>query len=233
MQVKNSAVVYQGKSLIDGNPVVAIATGFNFGANTKLGSNVIQIWILRSDVSPVEAIKSGQDYSVCGDCPLRGKVCYVNSAHAPSQIYRSYHRGSYDPISKAQLDRMRSHNKILRLTAYGDCAAIPKSALDPLIQAAPHTIGYIHQWRTRSDWKGILQASCETKEDALYARSLGWQTFRIKNPDDSLTPGERHCTNQKNPATQCEDCRLCDGSTAAIAVDIHGLNWKKQNFQQL
>ena len=47
MKLKNSAIVYEGESLIDRKPVVAVATGFVLGNNTKLGSNVIQVWVLR------------------------------------------------------------------------------------------------------------------------------------------------------------------------------------------
>ena len=32
----------------------------------------MQTWILRSDMNPLEAIHTGHDASICGDCPLRG-----------------------------------------------------------------------------------------------------------------------------------------------------------------
>ena len=233
MKLNNSAIVYEGASLIDGQPVVAIATGFLMGNNSKLGSNVVQVWVMRSDLSPVEAIKTEQDYSVCGDCPLRGKVCYVNLTFAPTQIYRTYKRGGYEPIGDRHLQRIKDYGKVLRLTAYGDIAAIPKSAIAPLINSASHTIGYTHQWRASSDYKGIVMASCESVDDVKQARAIGWQTFRVKAKSDPLLPQEQACTNQTNKAIQCEDCKLCDGKTKSVAVDVHGLNWKLENYKKL
>ena len=57
-------------------------------ANPKTG-DMIQTWILRSDMHPLEAIKSGSDYGICGSCIHRGsydefgnpidpRTCYVN-----------------------------------------------------------------------------------------------------------------------------------------------------------
>ena len=233
MKLKNSAIIYEGESLIDKEPVVAVATGFVLGANSKLGANVIQVWVMRSDISPVEAIKTGQDYSVCGNCPLRGKVCYVNVAFAPSSIYYSYKAGNYPHLCDRHLQKIKEYRKLLRLTAYGDIAAIPIEAVKPLIDAAPVTVGYTHQWSTHPQYKGLLMASCENPEDAIAAKNMGWQTFRIKNSKDPLLWNEKQCSNQLHKSVQCEDCKLCDGKSSAIAVDVHGLNWKKNNYQKL
>ena len=76
-------VRYRGPSLIDGGPIVAIAT---FGSSNQKTGDVPQVWILREDEPPVRAAKTGADHSVCGDCPLRGRIvdgrnvergCYV------------------------------------------------------------------------------------------------------------------------------------------------------------
>ena len=61
-------IIYQGPSLIDGKPIIAIAT-LN-SRNGKTGE-MIQTWIMRSDIEPHKAIKTGEDSSVCGDCPHR------------------------------------------------------------------------------------------------------------------------------------------------------------------
>ena len=83
-----SAIIYNGPSLLDGKPIVVIATYSN--RNTKTGK-VVQTYILRSDINPLEASKTGEDYSICGNCPMRGEIttdperkqakgrkCYVN-----------------------------------------------------------------------------------------------------------------------------------------------------------
>ena len=66
-----SAIIYNGLSLLDGKPIVVIATYSN--RNTKTG-HVVQTYILREDINPLEASKTGEDYSICGDCPMRGEV---------------------------------------------------------------------------------------------------------------------------------------------------------------
>jgi len=81
-------VLYHGASTLDGAPIVAIATLKT--ANRKTG-DMVQTWIMREDIKPVESIHTGADSSVCGDCPLRGYIetrngkttnrmrgCYVN-----------------------------------------------------------------------------------------------------------------------------------------------------------
>lgn len=73
-------VLYEGKSMIDGKPIVAIANRItDVSDNTKTGA-MVQTWIMRSDVNPVDALKSGEDESVCGDCkhrPANSGACYV------------------------------------------------------------------------------------------------------------------------------------------------------------
>ena len=62
-------VFYRGKSPIDGAPIVAIATLES--KNGKTG-DMVQTWILREDISPLMAIKTGADRSICGNCVHRG-----------------------------------------------------------------------------------------------------------------------------------------------------------------
>ena len=66
-----SGIIYKGQSLLDGKPVVAIATYSD--RNTKTGK-VLQTYIIRSDISPLEASKSGADFSICGDCKFRAQA---------------------------------------------------------------------------------------------------------------------------------------------------------------
>ena len=63
------AIIYKGPSLLDGAPIVVIATYSN--RNTKTG-HVVQTYILRADINPLEASKTGADVSICGNCPCCG-----------------------------------------------------------------------------------------------------------------------------------------------------------------
>ena len=54
-----AGIIYQGPSLLDGLPIVAIATYSD--KNTKTGK-VLQTYIMRSDISPLDASKTGKTF---------------------------------------------------------------------------------------------------------------------------------------------------------------------------
>ena len=66
----NGLIAYEGKSRIDGAPIVVILTALNGSMNTKTG-HMVQSYILRADIDPVKAAKTGLDASICGDCQHR------------------------------------------------------------------------------------------------------------------------------------------------------------------
>jgi hypothetical protein len=68
---ENGVIIYEGPSVIDGAPIVAIATGFKSPSSNDKTGTMIQVWILRADIAPHEAQKTGADESICGDCPMR------------------------------------------------------------------------------------------------------------------------------------------------------------------
>lgn len=89
-------VLWSGKSLLDGERIMVVATGIsNKTANTKTG-DMIQTYILRRDIHPMFAHRLGEDYSVCGDCKHREQsTCYVNLCHGPIPVFKSFHDGKY------------------------------------------------------------------------------------------------------------------------------------------
>jgi hypothetical protein len=117
----NGVVLYDGPSMLDGKPIVVVAT-LN-SANAKTG-NMVQTWIIRSDVHPLDALDTGGDYSICGTCPHRKRTCYVNVSQAPSAVYRTYKAGKY-PTFDATLHAGLFMGRKVRLGAYGDPAAAP------------------------------------------------------------------------------------------------------------
>jgi hypothetical protein len=67
----SSVLVWSGPSPVDGKPIMFIITNLiRDSENSKTGP-MVQSFIMRQDIKPVEAIKSGDDESVCGSCPLR------------------------------------------------------------------------------------------------------------------------------------------------------------------
>lgn len=219
-------ILQRGTSPIDGQPFVAILTLES--GNRKTG-NMCQVWILREDVSPVDAIKSGADVSVCGNCPHRrqadgSRSCYVNVGQAPLSVWRTYKAGGYqEDLTVADGEKYLKTRKI-RWGAYGDPAII-----DPVIfhavngAAAGHT-GYTHQWREAfAQWsRGSLQASCDGMRDYLEASAHGWKTFAVVPKGQAAFSGKQCPATVENSSAQCRTCALCDGAKLDVFVEAHG-----------
>lgn len=226
-------VLYEGPSRIDGKPIVAIATLHS--ENQKTG-NMVQIWILRSDIPPTEAINTGEDVSICGSCPLRGiladgrnraRACYVQVRNAPYQIYRSYKAGNYPRFEKSHLAMFRG--RMVRLGAYGDPVALPMRAVASVLRVAKGWTGYTHQWRERrfARWSRYVMASCESAAGALQAQAKGWRTFRVRPADAELLATEITCpaSEEAGKRLTCERCSACDGGRAgkrSVVIIGHG-----------
>ncbi len=89
-------ILWQGKSLLDGERIACIATGiFNKTENEKTG-DMIQTYIIRRDMHPMFARRMGEDKSICGDCKLKEtSTCYVNLCHGPIGVFHALIDGSY------------------------------------------------------------------------------------------------------------------------------------------
>ena len=165
-------LLYQGKSKIDDSPIVAIATSIKGkSANDKTG-DMVQIWILRSDIEPTHAQKTGEDYSVCGGCPLRpanSGGCYVNVGQAPLSVYRAFKRGKYPQWTG------QPFTKPVRLGAYGDFAALPADVVDNIVKACEKGFtGYTHDWKKSPHLKSCCMASVHSYDEKTQAQDLGF-----------------------------------------------------------
>lgn len=194
-------------------------------ANAKTGP-MLQTWILHRDIKPSDALKSGADTAVCGECPLRNGACYVNVGQAPNAIWRAYQksksmlRNNPDPLQKLAL------NRPVRLGAYGDPAAVPRSTWEALLASASGWTGYTH-----SGPASFCQESVEDPTTALDFHSRGLYTFRVKQEAEPLLPGEILCPAPKG--VRCIDCLLCDGKTVNIAINVHGAPWKQERYNNV
>ena len=223
----NGRILWEGLSPYDQAPIVCIATGFtDRSANGKTGS-MLQTWILRQDVKPNEAFKSGQGRSVCGDCPHAGYnngTCYVRWYQAPLAVWNCYKRGNYAPIGS---DWHLFEGASVRFGAAGDPAMVPGHVWRCILQYAAANTGYTHQWR--QPWaqhlKGICQASCDGMADYIDATAHGWRTFLVKPAAAPAPAGTVHCAAsvEKGAKTTCERCTLCDGASANVVINAHGV----------
>lgn len=223
-------IFYSGPSRLDGQPIVGIAT--YDGDNYKTGP-MVQTWILRADIAPHLALRSGADSSVCGDCPLRANGCYVIVHQAPLAVWRAWSAGSYPELS-ADHDSILS-GMGLRYGSYGDPVAVPRRAwslLERLCTGATRT-GYTHQWRQRRfhGWRTKLMASIHTDSELAYAQYLGWRTFRVLPDTDSrIRRGEILCpaSPEAGQHKTCAECGACDGrrdhsdTRVSVAIVAHG-----------
>lgn len=237
MDKHNGYVLQRGVSPIDGNPFVVIMTMST--SNRKTG-DMIQVWILREDVNPVAAVATGDDISVCGDCPHRRRQvwdakrkrfvwvrsCYVNVGQAPNSIWKAYKRGSYGKLSDLTPKMLRGRK--IRWGAYGDPALISPSLFATINEHADGHTGYTHQWRQPfAQWcKGIFQASCDSFADYLDASAHGWKTFAVVPKASQPYSGKMCPATVSNSQAQCANCALCDGAKLDIFVEAHGTGAK-------
>ena len=223
-------IIDKGASPIDGQPYVAILTLES--TNRKTG-NMAQVWILREDVNPVEAVQTGKDATICGNCPHRKqqdgtRSCYVNVGQGPNSIWKAYKRGAYSSDwSYYQLSQIL-FDKRIRWGAYGDPSVIDPGIVLTLNKYAQGHTGYTHQWREEfaSTYAGIFQASCDGFNDYLLATAKGWKTFTVVSKTVQPNYAKQCPATLQHSAAQCITCKLCDGARSDVFVHAHGTGSK-------
>ena len=231
-------ILYEGASLYDGAPVVVIATLAS--GNVKTG-DMIQTWILRQDIDPIQASRTGQDSSICGNCPHMGKPsdkatgwaknrsCYVNLLHGPNGIWKEYKKGSYKVATQKQIESFTA-DRMLRVGSYGDPAAIPVAIWQNLVRYSKGWTAYTHA--NVNPLPDMIMTSADSLGQAESAWNKGERTFRIvSNVSEVIKGKEALCPASKEAGQRatCASCRLCNGSLSnakSIAIVAHG-NGKK------
>jgi hypothetical protein len=207
-------LLWTGPSVLDGSPVFVAATD---GSHNRKTGPMVQVWILRADVHPFQAVRTGQDVAICGDCALRGvnggqgRSCYVPVQHAPAAVYRAFQAQQYDDQRTMTACFYR---QTVRIGAYGDPAAVPWWFWFDRLSHAVGWTAYTHQWRTAGDtFRSFCMASVESEADAREAHRAGWRTFRVRGPLSPVASGEIVCpaSEEAGHQTTCARCRLCNG----------------------
>lgn len=234
MRKPTGFVFYDGPSMLDGAPIVGIA--ILRSDNSKTG-DMVQTYILREDQHPLDAIASGDDASICGDCMHRGdgatgrkRTCYVNVGQSVASIFGAWTRGAYPLISPADGARMLA-DRVVRIGSYGDPAAIPAEHWRDLIAHAVGHTGYSHQWRQAhaQALRDLVMASADSARDRDLARAMGWRTFTVRTADQPLAAREIACpaSPEGGNRRQCITCKACDGAgdnaaRASVSIIVHG-----------
>ena len=220
------AILYNGPSLLDGEPIVMIATYSN--RNTKTG-RVVQTYIIRADMDPRDASKTGADFSICGDCVMRGepttdptrkiakkRKCYVNIAQGVLIVYKAFIDGVYKEGDPAEMGRGR----FVRVGTYGDPAAVPQRVWELLLSDADGFTAYTHQkpWRPE-----IAMQSADSHAEAVMHWKENRRTFRViadlgelDKANETLCPASKEAGRR----VQCTACKLCKGSSKAKSIAI-------------
>jgi hypothetical protein len=233
-QAKNG-IVYEGPSLIDGKPIVAIALYSD--ANRKTGG-MLQTYILRADVDPRDASKTGEDESICGNCPLRGETttdpnrkiaknrrCYVVIGQGPLIAWRAYNRGVYPDARTHDACAELGRGRMVRLGTYGDPAAVPSYVWDSLLADCRGWTAYTHH---KPAMPHLAMQSADTLQEAKAHWNAGRRTFRTVESVDDIVPGKEilcPASKEAGARTTCQACGLCAGTSTktekSIAIPFH------------
>lgn len=238
-------IAYQGPSEIDGREIVVIVNKLQGSANEKTGADLVQTFIIRADVAPTDALKTGADASICGQCvhrPILAKEngaapCYVNVGRSVRSVYEAFKRGRYQKATPAELRAVLAGRKV-RLGTYGDPAAAPVTMWQEITADAAGVVGYSHQWQAtnfdHAAWAPLVMASADTIDEAAQANLYGMRVFRVSVGVDKQA-GETTCpaSAEGGRRATCDRCMLCGGTSKAardIVIADHAVGHKKRVF---
>ena len=194
IMARKTIILYQGASLINGQPIVALAQSDS--TNKKTG-NMIQTFILDATVDPLEASRTGRDSSICGSCPHRGtpnnndkgqatnRTCYVTLAHAPLGKYKAYKKGVYG-TKTATLKEIAEFGSLqgVRLGTYGDPCAVNNEVWQALTSKALYSTAYTHA--AINPMPESIMTSTDNLKQSVDAWSRNERTFRVISHVDQL-----------------------------------------------
>ena len=220
----NGFILYEGTT--NGEKFVVIATGVVRPSVNRKTGDMIQVWILLVDQSPIEGIQSGLDAeTICIGCPFAsGSGCYVNLGKAPLAVWQAYHRGSYPVLKGYSVFK----NRGVRFGAYGNPSLIPLKIVKAIRRRAGKTTGYFHDWRGNRkalEYGQYFMASTDTLESLKEAKAEGLRVFHASREK----PAGRFvtCLNVTRGKT-CSECGICNGGTGPdVWVPLHGSGAKK------
>lgn len=226
-------IIARGLSRYNGTPLRVHVTAHS---NNSTTGDIPQAWILPDlpGARPSRSQIIAADAAVCPrTCPHASRdgkpgSCYTHHTHTLLSAPRpgAPDESNTAPRTVARLIPPRP----LRLTAYGDLAALDEPTLERLRNIIDHhqadagpPLGYTAEWRTRPDLMDLCRASTQTAEQSARARAAGWSIYQ--SPADPTDPAVTPCPNKHSPRPsppQCIDCQACTGAAAPGAAPIIG-----------
>ena len=246
--MSNGYVIWEGASLLDGQPIALIATIKS--SNDKTG-NMVQTYIIGQDKSPIEMSRTGEDFSICGGCVHRGtanpdketggadgRSCYVMLLMVQS-VWNAYRKGSYKRLVDSPDVGVKFSDLMVRLGAYGDPSAVPSSVWDDVLLHSKGRTGYTHQFGVEgADVRpDLCMISADTEAEASVQWGLGNRTFRVGHTVDEMVKGHEilcPASEEAGKRTTCNECKLCSGNgikAKSIFIPVHGSG--KNNYRKV
>lgn len=241
--IKGSKVIWEGQSSYDGQNIAVIMTGLDEDSSNVKTGGMVQTYIILQDVHPLEAVKSGEDVSICGDCKHRPSLakdtgearCYVEVGKGASMVWKAYKRGRYEKVSLETASELVK-GKNVRFGTYGDPCVAPIEVFKALASTCKGRTGYTHRWMDKgfnTEWKTLVMASVDNVFEKAVADDMGMRYFRVQIGYDAPLMGEVNCPASKEAGmkTTCNNCRLCSGSSIkakSIVIADHGLGYQSR-----
>lgn len=243
------AIWYEGPSLYDGKIIRLVINKLKGGGdNRKTG--MANVSALLKSGKPSQALREGWDYSVCGECKLRGTACYVNlGTMGFDSTADAIERGRYESDPEAAIKLLEEGEGPVRFGAYGNMSAVPFEVTESILEVVGHRgwTMYVSDWKTCDQrFRRFAMASCHTVEEAIEAHSMGWRFF-LAVPDESLAEASeqlekakikwRPCPNSQNSKITCAKCLECDGAAgdddarASIINKVHGTSATRKHYR--
>jgi hypothetical protein len=201
-------------------------------------------WVAKTkDKKTGEVVASYSPKETCPDsCELKKGGCYAWGLFYLNVLSNKIRDGKIRLVSlKEALTNKADDCKIVRHRVAGDIVGDVDETLKEceLVESIGLTnIGYTHHWRSKEaePLKGYFRASCETEEDVLKARDMGWgatmivpkgapKRMKLANGETAyLCPARRDVPNK--PDITCNTCTLCKIGESTIAktvmFEVHG-----------
>jgi hypothetical protein len=230
-------VLWSGPSALDGAPIMVVASCVSEPSDNGKTGDMIQLAIMRADLSPSDAWRVGADGAVCPDaCAHRSKerggdgTCYVNKARLSDAWAAGVRLVNAGRVGyPAGLFR----GARVRFGMEGDPSAVPLEVWRPILadSGAAHT-GYTAAWRSLPvEWSRYFMASVSSPADYIRARSTGWRPFAgsASVTDDAayVAAGATLCEAERPTPSACVSCLQCNGARTGDArpgryLPLHG-----------
>ena len=198
-------------------------------------------WVAKSnDKKTGKVMVSYSPPNTCPDtCNLKDGGCYAWDLFYIKALGRKVDSGICNRTLDVALKGRDKNCKIARHRVAGDIVGDVKSTIMECKKIEENeliNIGYTHAWKDNDvqPLKRWFRASCQTVDEAIEARDMGWSVSlivpkdsprKIVLPNNEIAVG---CPAETNPNINCNNCKLCrvdnKTKTKAIMFRAHGNN---------